>query len=59
MLRVTDANTRPGHAGQSYTTPSAAHQNAAEISTLIVLAAGRATSAFRSTRRPLRRSIAA
>src|SRR2546425_4174819 len=27
MLRVTDANTRPGHAGQSYTTPSAAHQN--------------------------------
>src|SRR6266550_1830733 len=28
MARVTDANTRPGHAGQSYTTPSAAHQNA-------------------------------
>ena len=28
MLRVTDANTRPGTPGQSYTTPSAAHQTA-------------------------------
>lgn len=28
MLRVTDPNTRPGAAGQSYTTPSAAHQTA-------------------------------
>jgi hypothetical protein len=26
MLRVTDANTRPGTLGRSYTTPSAAHQ---------------------------------
>src|SRR5438477_5453120 len=28
MLRVTDPNTRPGASGQSYTTPSAAHQTA-------------------------------
>jgi hypothetical protein len=28
MLRVTDGNTRPSNAGQSYTTPSAAHQTA-------------------------------
>src|SRR5690348_1377462 len=28
MLRVTDANTRPGAIGRSYTTPSAAHQTA-------------------------------
>jgi hypothetical protein len=28
MLRVTDANTRPGTPGRSYTTPSAAHQTA-------------------------------
>src|SRR5215813_3467244 len=28
MLRVTDANTRPGAPGRSYTTPSAAHQTA-------------------------------
>ncbi|HEV3215928.1 MAG TPA: hypothetical protein VGZ27_09410 [Vicinamibacterales bacterium] len=28
MLRVTDRNTRPGAAGRSYTTPSAAHQTA-------------------------------
>src|SRR5581483_3642972 len=28
MLRVTDGNTRPGNAGRSYTTPSAAHQTA-------------------------------
>ena len=28
MMRVTDGNTRPGNAGQSYTTPSAAHQTA-------------------------------
>jgi hypothetical protein len=26
MLRVTDANTRPGYPGRSYSTPSAAHQ---------------------------------
>ena len=28
LLRVTDGNTRPGMAGRSYTTPSAAHQTA-------------------------------
>lgn len=28
MMRVTDANTRPGVSGRSYTTPSAAHQTA-------------------------------
>src|SRR5215813_299674 len=28
MLRITDANTRPGTPGRSYTTPSAAHQTA-------------------------------
>src|SRR5471032_2579842 len=28
ILRVTDANTRPGKTGYSYTTPSAAHQTA-------------------------------
>ena len=38
---------------------STAHHSAAEISTFTVLAAGITAAAFRSTRRPLRRAMAA